>query len=212
MIGILALQGAYHKHAQMFERLGESVRYVRHSMDLDECSGLVIPGGESTVMRIHLERMEMIPAIKRFAESFPVFGTCAGMILMATDLEILNIEIKRNGYGPQIHSFSRMLNSHLFPSFQGIFIRAPRIQSCGGGIEVLATYDNEPVLVRKGVHMAASFHPELTEDLRIHAEYLAMTQMASMGKGERASSIPHATNTENGHANDAALPAKIRIC
>ncbi|ADI39045.1 glutamine amidotransferase subunit pdxT [Waddlia chondrophila 2032/99] len=173
MIGILALQGAFEKHAEMLEKLGEAVRFVKRPSDLNGCSGLVIPGGESTTMRIHLKRMEMIPALKRFAEGSPIFGTCAGLILMANELDILDVEIKRNGYGPQVYSFSQPLDSDLFSAFQGVFIRAPRIQSIGNEVDVLASCGEEPVLVRQGRHLGATFHPELTEDSRIHQEFLS---------------------------------------
>ena len=204
MIGILALQGAYDKHAQVFKRLGEPTCFVRRSTDLEHCSGLVIPGGESTAMRVHLQRMGMIPALKRFATDFPVFGTCAGLILMATDLGIIDLEVKRNGYGPQIHSFSRELESGLFPLFPGVFIRAPRIESCGGAVDILASCKGESVLVRQGAHLAATFHPELTEDVRIHQEFLTMV------KGGRIPNLHFAAHTESGHVADEGRPAKIR--
>jgi pyridoxal 5'-phosphate synthase pdxT subunit len=171
-VGVLALQGAFEKHAQMLQMLGVKARYVRRPCDLINCEALIIPGGESTTMRHHLRHTALLEPLKKFANSFPVFGTCAGLILMANDLELLDMDVSRNGFGPQIASFSAPLESELFHQYQGVFIRAPRIMGYREGIAVLASYRGEAVLVQKGPYLAASFHPELTEDPAIHRYFI----------------------------------------
>ncbi len=204
MIGILAFQGAFAKHARVFERLGEKTCFVKKPSDLLGCSGLVMPGGESTVIRLHLQRMEMVSPLQRFAEDFPIFGTCAGLILMSTDLEILDVGVVRNGFGPQIHSVRQPLDSDLFPGLEGVFIRAPRIQSCGKKVEVLASYHGEPVLVKQGNHLGATFHPELTDDVRIHQMFVAMATSGQLPTHH------FLENTRTDHEGGSVLPPKIR--
>ncbi|MCS5661864.1 MAG: pyridoxal 5'-phosphate synthase glutaminase subunit PdxT [Dehalococcoidia bacterium] len=178
-IGVLGLQGAYAKHLAILQQLHLKAVDVRKPNDLEECHGLIIPGGESTTMTKLINEIEMHGALLKFSVDRPVFGTCAGMILMATKvdddrvktLNLMNIEVERNGYGRQIDSFIDELdvttNGQAF-SMRGVFIRAPRIKNMGEGVEVLASVNGEPVLVQEGHHMAAAFHPELTGETRIH--------------------------------------------
>ena len=178
-IGVLGLQGAYAKHLAILQQLDVQAVDVRKPGDLKECHGLIIPGGESTTMTKLINEIDMHDALLKFSVDRPVFGTCAGMILMAAKvddgrvktLNLINIEVERNGYGRQIDSFIDELdvttNGQAF-SMRGVFIRAPRIKNMGDGVEVLASVNGEPVLVQEGHHMAAAFHPELTGETRIH--------------------------------------------
>ena len=178
-IGVLGLQGAYAKHLAILQQLDVQAVDVRKPEDLEECHGLIIPGGESTTMTKLINEIEMHDALLKFSVDRPVFGTCAGMILMAAKvddgrvktLNLLDIEVERNAYGRQIDSFIDELdvttNGQAF-SMRGVFIRAPRIKNMGDGVEVLASVNGEPVLVQEGHHMAAAFHPELTGETRIH--------------------------------------------
>ena len=178
-IGVLGLQGAYAKHLAILQQLDVQAVDVRKSEDLEKCHGLIIPGGESTTMTKLINEIEMHDALLKFSVDCPVFGTCAGMILMATKvdddrvktLNLLDIEVERNAYGRQIDSFIDKLdvttNGQAF-SIRGVFIRAPRIKNIGDDVEVLASVNGEPVLVQQGHHMAAAFHPELTGETRIH--------------------------------------------
>ena len=178
-IGVLGLQGAYAKHLAILQQLDVQAVDVRKPGDLEECHGLILPGGESTTMTKLINEIDMHDALLKFSVDRPVFGTCAGMILMAAKvddgrvktLNLINIEVERNGYGRQIDSFIDELdvttNGQAF-SMRGVFIRAPRIKNMGDGVEVLASVNGEPVLVQEGHHMAAAFHPELTGETRIH--------------------------------------------
>jgi len=183
-IGVLALQGAFAAHRDVLRRLGVDVVEVRLPVDLDDCDALVMPGGESTTMSKLLESSALFdPIAKRMADGMPVFGTCAGMILLARDVAdgrpdqrsfgVLNIAVQRNAYGRQIDSFETDIAVRgLVEPFRAVFIRAPRITGCGDGVEVLAEYDGAAVLVRSNAVMAASFHPELAGDDRIHRMFL----------------------------------------
>ena len=178
-IGVLGLQGAYAKHLAILQQLDVQAVDVRKPEDLEECHGLIIPGGESTTMTKLINEIDMHDALLKFSVDRPVFGTCAGMILMAAKvddgrvktLNLLDIEVERNAYGRQIDSFIDELdvttNGQAF-SMRGVFIRAPRIKNIGDDVEVLASVNGEPVLVQEGHHMAAAFHPELTGETRIH--------------------------------------------
>lgn len=178
-IGVLGLQGAYAKHLAVLQQIDVQAVDVRKPGDLEECHGLIIPGGESTTMTKLINEIDMHDALLKFSVDRPVFGTCAGMILMAAKvddgrvktLNLLDIEVERNAYGRQIDSFIDELdvttNGQAF-SMRGVFIRAPRIKNMGDGVEVLASVNGEPVLVQEGHHMAAAFHPELTGETRIH--------------------------------------------
>ena len=178
-IGVLGLQGAYAKHLAILQQLDVQAVDVRKPEDLEECHGLIIPGGESTTMTKLINEIDMHDALLKFSVDRPVFGTCAGMILMAAKvddgrvetLNLLDIEVERNAYGRQVDSFIDELdvttNGQAF-TMRGVFIRAPRIKNMGDDVEVLASVNGEPVLVQEGHHMAAAFHPELTGETRIH--------------------------------------------
>lgn len=181
------MQGAFHKHCIMLESLGAEAIEVRTSEDIESISGLIIPGGESTVMSKLLSRNGLLEPLKRRAlEGMPLFGTCAGMILLAKEvvdfnlplLGVMDIAVQRNAYGRQLESFEAT-----FPvkglsdvPFSGIFIRAPKVSRCGKGVDVLAEFEDAPVLVREKNFLGASFHPELTGDSRIHSLFLSMIQ------------------------------------
>ena len=190
-IGVLGLQGAYAKHLAVLQQLDVQAVDVRKPGDLEECHGLIMPGGESTTMTKLINEIDMHDALLKFSVDRPVFGTCAGMILMATKvdddrvktLNLMNIEVERNGYGRQIDSFIDELdvttNGQAF-SMRGVFIRAPRIKNMGEGVEVLASVNGEPVLVQEGHHMAAAFHPELTGETRIHKYFSTLKREMSL--------------------------------
>lgn len=171
-IGVLALQGAFKKHSERVNSLGVETLEVRSPADLKSCNGLILPGGESSTLIAHMEEEGFIEPLKHFSK--PCFGTCAGMILLSK-LGLLQITINRNAYGRQIDSFSAPLNSSQFESLQGIFIRAPRIQSIDSpSVQILAQLGKEPVLVQQGQYLASSFHPELTNDPVIHHYFIQL--------------------------------------
>ena len=187
-IGVLALQGAFAAHAAALQRLGASTAEVRVAVDLEQCDALVLPGGESTTMSQLLETSQLFdPLAKRIAAGMPVFGTCAGMILLSRGIAdgrpdqrsfaALDIDVQRNGFGRQLDSFETEIDVlGLDRAFHAVFIRAPRISRIGSEIETLATHGGEPVLVRSKTVMAASFHPELADDDRVHQLFLNMVQ------------------------------------
>jgi 5'-phosphate synthase pdxT subunit len=175
-IGVLALQGAFREHASAFRRLGAEVSEVRLPEDLDGLDGLVVPGGESTTI-MHLAHLYGLDDAVR-AYRGPIFGTCAGMIVLDREhLGVADLEVDRNAYGRQVKSFEADVElTSDGPPLHGIFIRAPRIRALGSGVEVLGELDGEPVLVRDGRFLLASFHPELTDDLRVHELFLGMVE------------------------------------
>ena len=187
-IGVLALQGAFAAHAAALQRLGVSTAEVRVAADLEQCDALVLPGGESTTMSQLLETSQLFdPLAKRIAAGMPVFGTCAGMILLSKGIAdgrpdqrsfaALDIDVQRNGFGRQRDSFETEIDVlGLDRAFHAVFIRAPRISRTGSEIETLASHGGEPVLVRSKTVMAASFHPELADDDRVHQLFLTMVQ------------------------------------
>ena len=187
-IGVLALQGAFAAHAAALQRLGVSTAEVRVAVDLEQCDALVLPGGESTTMSQLLETSQLFdPLAKRIAAGMPVFGTCAGMILLSKGIAdgrpdqrsfaALDIDVQRNGFGRQLDSFETEIDVlGLDRAFHAVFIRAPRISRIGSEIETLASHGGEPVLVRSKTVMAASFHPELADDDRVHQLFLTMVQ------------------------------------
>ena len=187
-IGVLALQGAFAAHAAALQRLGVSTAEVRVAADLEQCDALVLPGGESTTMSKLLETSQLFdPLAKRIAAGLPIFGTCAGMILLSKGIAdgrsdqrsfaALDIDVQRNGFGRQRDSFETEIDVlGLDRAFHAVFIRAPRISRIGSEIETLATHGGEPVLVRSKTVMAASFHPELADDDRVHQLFLNMVQ------------------------------------
>ena len=183
-VGVLALQGAFREHKQALERLGATVREVRLPPHLEGLSGVVIPGGESTTMMKLMATYGLSEALKDFyARGGAIWGTCAGAIAVATDvaghpeqprLGLLEMQVARNAYGRQVASFEVDVNVTGFAEpFRAIFIRAPRILSVGEGVEVLAQHGDDPIMVAKDRLMATVFHPELAEDDRVHAYFLA---------------------------------------
>jgi pyridoxal 5'-phosphate synthase pdxT subunit len=173
-IGVLAIQGDFREHANVLRRLGVEPVEVRKPEELEGVDGLVIPGGESTAI-IRLARIYGLEeALRRFER--PVFGTCAGMILLDRNhLGLVDLTVRRNAYGRQVASFEADLELEGEPEpLRGVFIRAPRVADVGRGVEVLAELDGEPVLLREGRFLVASFHPELTDDLRVHELFLEM--------------------------------------
>jgi len=188
-IGILALQGNVKEHACMLKKTGAQPVIVKKPIDLDNIYGLILPGGESTTISKLLKNQGLDKEIKRkYYEGMPIYGTCAGAILLARNiigeklptLDLLNISIKRNYYGRQLDSFETPLKIKNFSQpFKGIFIRAPVIQSVHNGVEVMAEFDNVPVLVKKENLLASTFHPELTKDVRIHQYFVNMVENRS---------------------------------
>ena len=178
-IGVLALQGAFREHVRALRAAGAEVVEVRLPEQLDGLDGLVIPGGESTTIAKLARLYGLEEAIRSFAR--PIFGTCAGMILLdRRHLGLADIEVARNAYGRQVASFEAdlELGGDERP-FRGVFIRAPRVRDIGSRVEVLAELDGEPVLVRDGAVLAAAFHPELTDDPRIHERFLELVTEAT---------------------------------
>ena len=175
-IGILAVQGNFREHASMLRRLGAEPVEVRKPEQLDELDGLVIPGGETTAIMRLVQLYGLEDAIRGFAR--PVFGTCAGMILLDRNhLGVLDAEVARNAYGRQVASFEADLElAGDDEPLRGVFIRAPRVAEAGPGVEVLAELDGEPVLLREGRVLVASFHPELTGDTRVHERFLDLVR------------------------------------
>lgn len=174
VVGILAIQGDVEAHARAIRASGGEPRSVLRERDLEAVDALVIPGGESTTIAKGLDRLQLWKALREFPG--PMLGTCAGAILMAHEsrhhpvqtLDLIDCVALRNAYGTQVDSFAARATSERFPDLRCLFIRAPRLADLGTGVEVLARVDQEPVLVREGRYLAATFHPELTEDVRIH--------------------------------------------
>ena len=173
-IGVLALQGNFREHAAMLRRLGAEVVEVRLPEELDGLDGLVVPGGESTAIMRLMRLYGLDEALRRFAG--PILGTCAGMIVVdRAHLGLADLEVDRNAYGRQVASFEAdlALDGEQRP-LRGVFIRAPRVANWGEGVDVLAAHDGEPVLLRDGRILVASFHPELTDDTRVHERFLEL--------------------------------------
>jgi 5'-phosphate synthase pdxT subunit len=175
-IGILAVQGDFREHAAMLRRLGAEPIEVRKPEQLDDLDGLVIPGGESTAIMRLIRIYGLEEALRRFER--PVFGTCAGMILLDRDhLGLVDIAVRRNAYGRQVASFETDLElAEHDRTIRGVFIRAPRVDDVGGEVEVLAELNGEPVLLRDGPYLVASFHPELTDDSTVHELFLDLVR------------------------------------
>jgi len=173
-IGILAVQGNVREHAAVLRRLGAEPVEVRKPDQLEDLDGLVIPGGESTAIGRLVRLYGLEEAIRGFER--PVFGTCAGMILLDRNhLGVLDLEVERNAYGRQVASFETDLELDGEP-LRGVFIRAPRVVNAGPEVEVLAELDGEPVLLRQGRIVVAAFHPELTDDTRVHEQFLELVR------------------------------------
>jgi 5'-phosphate synthase pdxT subunit len=191
-IGVLASQGDFAAHAEMLDSLGADPVEIRTPEALQGLDGLVIPGGESTTITKAIERDGLEPAIRAHAEEGrPILGTCAGMIVCDRDhLGLVDATAERNAFGRQIASFEVELEvDGLGPDpLRAVFIRAPRIASRGSEVEVLASVDEHPVAVRQGRVMLCSFHPELTDDSRVHALLMALATAARDERGEQAAS------------------------
>ena len=171
-IGVLAVQGNFREHAQMLRSLGAEVIEVRTPDQLEGLDGLVMPGGESTAIGRLMRLYGLEAAIQSFER--PIFGTCAGLIMLDNDhLGVVDVDVRRNAYGRQVASFEADLDlvGDAEP-LRGVFIRAPRIEAAGPDVEVVATLDGEPVLIRQGRFLLATFHPELTDDTRVHELFL----------------------------------------
>lgn len=179
-VGVLALQGDFEAHARVLAELGATPRTVRTPRDLDGLDALVIPGGESTTMRLGLEREELAGPLRDLvAAGTPVLGTCAGLIVLDRDhLGLLDVTTRRNAFGRQLQSFEADLEVAGIEGgpLRAIFIRAPWVEHAGEDVEVLAEVDGHPVAVRQGNILAVAFHPELTGDPRIHRRLLASTK------------------------------------
>jgi pyridoxal 5'-phosphate synthase pdxT subunit len=171
-VGVLAVQGNFREHAAMLRRLGAEVVEVRKPEELDGLDGLVVPGGESTAIARLIDVYGLEGAIREFER--PVFGTCAGLIMLDREhLGLVDLTVRRNAYGRQVASFETDLAlAGTDEPLRGVFIRAPRVEAVGPEVEVLAEHDGEPVLVRQGRFLAATFHPELTDDTRVHELFL----------------------------------------
>jgi 5'-phosphate synthase pdxT subunit len=189
-VGVLALQGDFREHCAALESLGAKVSEVRLPEELDGLDGLVIPGGESTTIGRLMRLYEFDKALSRFEGA--LFGTCAGMIVLAREsidgvvgqlhLGEIDVSVRRNGYGRQVASFESPVELNDGTQVPGVFIRAPRIVEHGANVELLARLDGEPVLVREGRVLAASFHPELADDHRIHSLFLEVVEENTRGR------------------------------
>lgn len=186
VIGVLALQGDFEKHVEVLKKIDCFPVKIKKPLDLDECDALIIPGGESTAMTCQLRFSGLEAKIAAFAKGKPVWGTCAGIILMSQKtsspnvltFNLLDIAVSRNAYGRQTESFSTLIKLKLNEKeqlFKAIFIRAPKIiEWKSDNIKVLAEYEGAPVLVRQGMCLGSTFHPELTEDSSIHDYFMKM--------------------------------------
>ena len=185
-IGLLALQGDYSAHQAVLHELGAQTKLVRAPADLDGLDGIILPGGESTTMARLLDRYQLrAPLAARLNDDLPAFGTCAGLILLAREIEntstnfaqqslgVLDARVARNAYGTQVDSFETDLEVPvLSETVRAVFIRAPQIRAVGADVEVLATHQGVPVLVRQNQIMAAAFHPEIAGESRLHKLWL----------------------------------------
>lgn len=193
-IGVLALQGAVAEHIQILNKLDVNASAVRLASQFRGLDGLIIPGGESTTIGKLLQDYEMLEPLREMARSgFPVFGTCAGMILLAKTasalpyqtLGLIDMEVERNGFGRQVDSFEADLSIPELGDipFHGVFIRAPVITRVLNGAQVLCTYNGKPAAIRQGKALACAFHPELTDDTRFHKYFLTMIEEEDAAKG-----------------------------
>ena len=178
-IGVLSLQGAVSEHLKMIENAGGVAKRVLTPADLREISGIILPGGESTAIGKLLKKSGLFEVLREKIKSgFPVFGTCAGAILLAKSgsdfsMKVADFGVRRNGFGRQIASFSAEISiKNLAENFPAIFIRAPRFENIGKRVEILAKYKNEPIFLREKNIWAASFHPELSKNPQIHRAFL----------------------------------------
>ena len=190
-IGVLAIQGDYEAHKARLEELGAKVTLVKKPEQLDKIDGIVIPGGESSTFLNFLAEQGFLEKLREFVSTKPTFGTCAGAILLAKQvenppqqsLEAMDIRVRRNAYGRQIDSSIQEIRTKLNGGpLEMVFIRAPKIVGTGKSVEVIATFGGNPVLVRQGNKMAATFHPELSADTRVHQEFLNMVKRSPRRK------------------------------
>ena len=194
-IGVLALQGDFERHATALARCGVQAVEVRKPAELADVDGLIIPGGESTTLLKLMDAWGFVPALEKFhAEGRPIFGTCAGLILLARDvdnprqfsLDFIDVGVERNAYGRQRESFeargTASLDGRATP-VEMVFIRAPRIRRLGAGVETLARHGDEPVLAQQGSVLVATFHPELTDDPSVHEYFCSMASRAAARRG-----------------------------
>ena len=191
LIGVLALQGGFAAHARMLSGLGAEVREVRVAADLHDLDGLVIPGGESTTIRLGVQREGLIEPLRELAAAgTPIFGTCAGLIMLDRNhLGIMDIEARRNAFGRQVRSFEADLDVAGFNGIplRAVFIRAPWIASHGEDVEILAEVDGQAVAAQQGRLLVVAFHPELGADTRLHERFLTLVSEApSAGGSTRA--------------------------
>ncbi|MEJ5256964.1 MAG: pyridoxal 5'-phosphate synthase glutaminase subunit PdxT [Fervidobacterium sp.] len=186
VIGVSGIQGDFREHKWAIEKLGVETYVVRTPEDLEKVDGLIIPGGESTTMIRIMKRIGLFDALKeKILKGFPVYGTCAGLIVLAKEIEnypqeslgVINIKVRRNAYGRQVDSFDEMVEIKGFDRpFKAIFIRAPRVEEWGNEVETLAFLDKHPIMLRQKNVLVTSFHPELTDDTRVHEYFLSMVK------------------------------------
>ncbi|HEX2392932.1 MAG TPA: pyridoxal 5'-phosphate synthase glutaminase subunit PdxT [Solirubrobacterales bacterium] len=189
-VGVLALQGDFEAHARTLRQLGAEVSEVRAPADLENLDGLVIPGGESTTIGKGIAAAGLEPALRGHHEvGRPILGTCAGLIVCDSEhLGLIDAIARRNAFGRQLQSFETELEVAGIGDepLRAVFIRAPWVESHGPGVEVLASFEGHPVAIREGTVLACAFHPELTDDSRFHAIFMAMTSVARERSGEEA--------------------------
>jgi 5'-phosphate synthase pdxT subunit len=175
-IGVLAVQGNFREHVAMLRRLDVDAVEVRKPEQLDGLDGLVIPGGESTTFMRLMRLYGLDEAVRRFSGA--ILGTCAGMIVLDRNhLGLVDVDVERNAWGRQVHSFEAELAVEGEDApLRGVFIRAPWIENAGPDVEILAEHDGHPVLARQGRVLVAAFHPELTDDTRVHARFLDLVE------------------------------------
>jgi pyridoxal 5'-phosphate synthase pdxT subunit len=190
-VGVLALQGAFAKHMEMLTSLGVDAIEVRKPAQLQKCQGLIIPGGESTTIFKQIQYSKMAADLLEFSKNKPIFGTCAGLILMSKKIAadpmvpfgILDVEVARNAFGRQNESFRLDINLHLDPKtttpFSCLFIRAPKILTYESQVQVLGEYEGLPILIRQGFHLGATFHPELTDDPTLHQYFIDLIKQSA---------------------------------
>lgn len=185
-LGVLAIQGGFEAHCEVLRELGAEVKEVRVPADLERLDGLVIPGGESTTISMGIESAELAEPIRDLhVAGGTIFGTCAGMIVCDEGhLGLIDASTERNAFGRQLQSFEADLEVDGIGDepLRAVFIRAPWVTRCGPGVDVLAAYEEHPVAIREGSVLACAFHPELTDDPRLHALFMAMTTSAQEGR------------------------------
>jgi 5'-phosphate synthase pdxT subunit len=181
LVGVLALQGGFAAHVRVLRSLGAQVREVRTPRDLEGLDGLVMPGGESTTMTLGIEREGLADPLRAFhAAGKPIFGTCAGLILLDRDhLGLMDIVAERNAFGRQLHSFEADVELPDIGTFHAVFIRAPWIAEHGDDVEVLAAVDGHPVAARQGNLLVIAFHPEIAGERRLHELFLTQVRAAA---------------------------------